>query len=395
MPWVVPFRINLFYESNEVKQVLQLLTVSFLLFPFGAITLAYLRRTLNFGARFKVEVSVSLVKASTAISCAMYGLSYMSLAWASIAEAIATILMVMVVRPKGLPYLPGLRSLKHVFSTSWKLAGGGFLIFIWNAAPALIVGKVLGFQAVGLLDRGLATINIFNHLLSKSVDTVVLPYFSSSKRAGSTLKNEYLKSTCIITGIAWPFFIFLSFNAELLITLLYGNTWTDIAPIVVSLSVARMLFFSCYLYEQWIVAQGRSKDFLRLQGLLTPIGVILIILTSPYGLLTASYSFVILAVLRLAVVTYSLNSVDHISPLNLIRSIQPSIYIALAITGGCWGLYLIEPCLNLHPVIYLAIKTALLVSVWLACVFIFRHPLTSEIVNLFQHTRLYISRKKL
>lgn len=374
---VAPFAA-IFYESQAIEDVLKLMAFSFLLFPFGAIPLAHLRRNLNFSARFKVEVCASLAKATTAISCALHGLSYMSLAWASLAEAVTIVIIAALVRPPGLPYMPGLRSVKHVFYTSWRLAGGGFLRYIGGAAPALILGKVLGLQAVGLFDRGMASINIFNHVITRSVDTLVLPYFSSSKRAGSSLKNEFLKTNNMITGIAWPFFIFLAFNAAEVIRVLYGEAWVSVAPIVVILSMAQLMSFSCYLYEQFIIAQGRADAFLKLQGILTPLRIILILVAAPYGLEVVAYTFILLALIRFFIVAYYLNKIDSISPLEFLCSSKPSIFIALIAIAVCWGMSALSLFVNIDYRLYLIGEIGFLAIFWLFCVFVFRHPLASE-----------------
>lgn len=367
------------YESAGVGQVLEVLAFSFLLFPFGAIPMAHMRRTLNFKSRFKVEICAALAKSTTAISCAIYGLGYMSLAWASIAEAVTIVAVASIVRPSGLPHAPGLRGIRHVFHTSWRLAGGGFVQYVGAAAPPLILGKVLGLHSVGLFDRGTATINTFNHMISNSVDTLVLPYFSSSKRAGSSLKNEYLKANSLVTGIAWPFFIFLSFNAAEVIRILYGDAWVSAAPIVVWLAYAQILGFSCYLYEQFIIAQGRAGAFLKLQGFLTPVTIILILVAAPDGIERVAQAFILIASIRFVVVAYFLYNVDKISLLELAQSNSASIYAALIVWMICWGSSSLVILDDVSSLLHLVFEAIVVFTAWLVSMFIFRHPLASEI----------------
>ena len=374
-----------FYESVAIEEVLQLLAFSFLLFPFGAIPLAYLRRELKFDARFKVEVCSAIAKAATAIICALNGFGYMSLAWASIAEAIMIVVVVAVVRPKDLPFMPGITEIGHVFYTSWRLAGGGFLQFIGGAAPALILGKVLGLHAVGLFDRGLATINIFNHVLLRSVNTLVLPYFSSSKRAGSSLKYEYLKANSIITGLAWPFFIFLAFNAEQVILLLYGKNWVSVSPIVVSLSIAQLLSFSCYLYEQFIVAQNRATSFLRFQGFVTPVRILFILIAAPYGLEAVANAFIAVASIRFIAVSYFLYKVDGITPIEFISSNRASLSIAFVTLVVCFSATFLSFAIVVSPVVFLMLEASMLALIWLAGIFVFEHPLALEVKRGIQY----------
>jgi hypothetical protein len=81
---------------------------NFILIPFGAVTYAYFRRELNYKPFFLASVLSSVTTFVVALSCALAGLSYMSLAWSSLAGVVVTVAVAMLMRPKGLPRLPGL-----------------------------------------------------------------------------------------------------------------------------------------------------------------------------------------------------------------------------------------------------------------------------------------------
>ena len=80
-----------FYNEPGIESITNILFLNFLLIPFGSITISYFRRGMRFDLITRIDIISSVVHAITAITCAYLGLSYLSLAWASIAGTIATI----------------------------------------------------------------------------------------------------------------------------------------------------------------------------------------------------------------------------------------------------------------------------------------------------------------
>jgi O-antigen/teichoic acid export membrane protein len=78
---------------------MRLQAVNFILIPFGAVTMAYFRRQLEFRPIFLSNLTANLTTFTVSVSCALSGLSYMSLAWSSLAGVVVTVAISLWFRP--------------------------------------------------------------------------------------------------------------------------------------------------------------------------------------------------------------------------------------------------------------------------------------------------------
>ena len=87
---------------------------------------------------------------------------------------------------------------------------------------------------------------------------------AKKNRADESVKNIYIMALTYTIVLAWPFFLFISMNAKLVLVTLYGEQWLDVKvllPILALMFSANILFS---FYGQFLVSTGLVKENLRL-----------------------------------------------------------------------------------------------------------------------------------
>jgi O-antigen/teichoic acid export membrane protein len=200
-----------------------------------------------------------------------------------------------------------------------------------------------------------------------------------SHRDGTGAKAPFLKATCYMTVVAWPFFIFMGLMAYPIVRILFGDQWDEAVPLVRLLSIAA-LFRSCGLLNLTLLsATGAIARNLRLQIILQPASILLIILASLHGLEWVAGAVIVSAILFVVLSYVAVNELIGNSTRELISALSPSLVVA--VTCGAAPLLLtltvsIGPNNLWPPLILAAIGAAL---GWTLAVFATRHPITSEI----------------
>ena len=139
-----------FYRSAGVAEVMRVQSITFLLIPFGAVTMANFRRQLDFRPIFISGMLSSVTSFSTAILCALNGFSYMSLAWASLAGVMAMVGAALWFRPADHPRWPGLKGVGKVIQFG-KFASGIYIFGqIGKGAPEMIIGRAQDLAGVAM-----------------------------------------------------------------------------------------------------------------------------------------------------------------------------------------------------------------------------------------------------
>ena len=88
-----------FYDEPRLRTVMQLLAINFVLIPFSAVALPYLRRQMRFKAIFAINASQCVAQVLCSIVMAALGFGYLSLAWGAVAGAAAALLASLCCRP--------------------------------------------------------------------------------------------------------------------------------------------------------------------------------------------------------------------------------------------------------------------------------------------------------
>src|SRR5438105_6844154 len=103
-----------FYRTPGIADVMRVQAFNFVLIPFGAVTMAYFRRELNFRPIFMAGLLGNTTAFVVSVACAVRGMGYMSLAWSSLAGVAVTVGVSVWFRPADFPRWPGLAGVGRV-----------------------------------------------------------------------------------------------------------------------------------------------------------------------------------------------------------------------------------------------------------------------------------------
>ena len=185
----------------------------------------------------------------------------MSLAWGSVARTTTTVLLSVYYRPSQEWAKPSRESLRDVLVFGSRASYSQVLFMTVNQLPELLIGRFFGMHSVGIFSRAAGLVKLFHMAVMQGVLPVLLPHFSTTLHKGTgELKEQYLKSTRSICEVAWPFFLFLVLFSDKVILLLFGENWTQAAPIVGWLCVAAAVGNIYSINGQVFYASKRLKE---------------------------------------------------------------------------------------------------------------------------------------
>ncbi len=318
-----------YYEEPGLRGVMIVLACNFVVMPFDGATHAYFVRELAFDKVFRVKLSVTIVHVSVVLSLAFLGFGYMSMAWAALAGAITSVLILNYYRPSHVPFLPGFREFKRIFSFGSFASGAGILRQLGQAVPELVVGRMLSMEAVGYFSRAMGLINIFQRTVLNGVQPVMLPHFSEIRRGGEPGAESYLKAVSLLTCLAWPFYGFLALMAYPVTRILYGEQWDAAVPVaqVLCLWGAFEALFAFTL--QILFACGAVKSVFLREAILVPLRGLLVIAGIHYGgLVGVAVALGFMGFLELIVSSYLVRRALGVRLRDVIRAAGKSIPIA-------------------------------------------------------------------
>lgn len=322
-----------FYHHPGVGDVMRIQAINFLLIPFGAVTMAYFRRQLDFRPIFIIGLLGNLTNLAVATLGALAGFGYLSLAWASLAGTAVTVFSSLLFRPAELPRWPGLGEIRNVVRFG-KYASGIYLFGqAGKSAPEIIIGRALDMSSVAFFSRANGLIEMFNRTVLRAVMPVCMPYFAKNNREQGSIGAGYLTVIAYLTTIGWTFFVFLGIVAYGAVRVVYGTQWTSSVPLAQILCAAALFEIVHVLAGEAVIAVGRvdrsnmlqlGTQGARLLGLLAVI---------PFGLEGGCWGLLSASIFGVALAQRMLYKTIGLRTGEVLSACRPSAYVAAVATA--------------------------------------------------------------
>ncbi|MBX3610150.1 MAG: lipopolysaccharide biosynthesis protein [Hydrogenophaga sp.] len=221
-----------FFGQPGIESVMEVLALGFVFIPFGSITHSLLIRDYRAQHQMLAYVTGTTAYAVTAIGLAYLGFGYMSMAWANLANIVATALGYAPYRPKIAPWLPRFKGWGKVVNFGAGAVLGNGLHTVNNSVPDMLLGKLSGPHDVGIMGRAMSTPNMLTQVLGPTLNYAVLPFLSKSHHAGESLDGPLSRAVAYITSLMWPALAFTFMYADAIVLFLYGDQWRESIPVV-------------------------------------------------------------------------------------------------------------------------------------------------------------------
>ena len=378
--------ISSFYNEPGVKEVLYILALSFFFIPFSSTILGLLRREMNFEKILVINLASTIANTAISLSLAYMGYGFISLAWGTMASALITVVAGVVLRPKESQFIPSFKEFNRIFSFGSYTSGATIIQELGISTPDLAIGRNLGFSSLGLYSRGVGLVSIFNYAIAAAINPIISPYFAKLTREGTCLKEPYLRSIEYFTVIAWPFFLFLGIFPDKIILILYGEQWLEAGNVVRILCIAYAIRSILPFAGHYLLSIGEVKTYFKIQFLIQPPNMLLIIVTSFISIEAVASSQIIYFLICLLV--YNRYTHHHISTTLheiLIRNLK-SLYVTTLSMAPIAIVLSAKNYQEINTIWMVALSFIYAVS-YIASLFIFKHDLSNEIKSLLNQKK--------
>ena len=224
-----------FFDEPALKVLLPVLSLNFLLRALGVTHFALAQKQIDFRTRTVAELADVVVRGSTGVGLALAGAGAYSLVIGYLvgsAALTATLWMLVRWRPRIRLRREDLKGL---------LAFGGAVTFLdFNSlvisnADYVIVGRMLGKEALGFYTLGFRLPELVVMNLAYVAGVVLFPAFAGIDHRA--LGDAFLTALRYTLMVALPMALGLSFLAEPLVLIAFGDQWHESIPVMRVLTI--------------------------------------------------------------------------------------------------------------------------------------------------------------
>lgn len=251
--------IGAFYHDPSLTAMARVVAINFLILPFNSVCLALLRRNMQFHHVMRINLIAAVLSTILTLSLAKIGIGALALALGAVLNNAIVAIGVWRTGAAALLRWPRLEKWREILRFGGPLTAANIINSVSTDINDLVVGKLMGFDAVAMVSRAQGLLNLFQKDFMNAVRNVALPAFSNANRSGATLELNYLASVNNVTVIAWTFYGFAALFPLEVLRLMFGPQWDRAAPLVPLFCLAGAVGATVSLIPTLMLSAGHSK----------------------------------------------------------------------------------------------------------------------------------------
>lgn len=291
---------------------------------------------IDFKSQAKVTLSATVISGIVGIILAYQGYGIWALVWQGVVGTIVRMGLLWLMsqwRPKtGFSRA----SFNYLFRYGSKLLASGLLDTIFNNIYPIVIGKFYNPAQLGNYSRALGWALLPSANITSILQRVTFPVLSTIQDDSLRLQNSYRRLLKLSAFIVFPLMIGLAAIASPLIRVVLTAKWDGCVLYLQILCFALMLYPIHAINLNLLQVKGRADIFLRLEIMKKVIGVIILIITIPFGITAMCIGVVCSSIICLIINTHYTGRFIDIGLVTQLRDLKVILINSLVMGIGVY-----------------------------------------------------------
>lgn len=322
--------ISSFYEQEILTPVVRILGLSVFLSAINSVQNAYVQKRMQFKRFFWATLLGTILSAFVGIGMAYKGYGI----WALVGQQLSMQIVNTVTLWITVKWRPNIafsfEKMKGLFSYGWKILTVSLIDRTYNNIYSLVIGKTYSTTELGFYDKGKHYPLLVVQNINSAIESVLFPVLSKVQSEKERLKQMVRRSIMTSTYLIFPAMAGLAAVSEPLVKIMLTDKWLPCVP---------FMQFCCFTYAFWpvhtanlqaIKASGRSDITLKLEIIKKAVGIVILIITLPMGLIPMMYGRCVSTILSSFINAYPNKKLLGYSYWEQICDILPAFFLSIA-----------------------------------------------------------------
>lgn len=356
--------IALFYKNDKLVSLVRVLGLTVVVSGVKNVQQAYVTKHMMFKKFFISTLCGTIIAAFIGIILAYKGFGV----WALVAQQLFNLIIDTIVLWVTVPWRPtkvfSLDRFKLLFSFGWKMLVSALIDTVYGNIRALLIGRIYSPEDLAYYNQGERFPQVIVSNINTGIDSVLLPVMAQEQDDIVRLKSMTRRSIKTSTYIMAPFMIGIAVTAPKIVMLLLSEKWMFCVPFMRIFCVTYMFFPIHTANLNAIKALGKSDVFLKLEIFKKLVGLGMLLISMPYGVLAMAYSALIIEIFGQLINTYPNKKLLDYPYFEQIKDIMPGIILACIM--GCLIKFIDLLMLNDVVSLFIQIITGIIVYIFLS-----------------------------
>ena len=302
--WFSAPYIAQFYNINLLEKVAKVVGLNLIISAFSGIQNAKLSIDIDFKSRAKISLFTTSVSGVFGLWIAYIGYGV----WALVFQSLTASLLRTILLWYYVSWIPSLefscKSFKELFSFGSKILISGLLDTIYNNMYTIIIGKCFSSNSVGVYSRADSLVQNPASSITGVLISVIFPVLSTIQEESEQLAKAYKRFLKMSAFVFFPLMVGLAAVAEPFIRVVLTDKWEGAIYLLQIICFSMMWYPIHAINLNLLMVKGHSDYFLKLELMKKMLGVAVLCVTIPLGLVAMCYGRIFSSVVSLALNTY-------------------------------------------------------------------------------------------
>ena len=343
--------ISDFYGEPQLTPVTRAIGLCIVFNSLAVVQRALLTVRLDFKTQAKATLIGAVVSGAAGVTMAYTGFGV----WAIVTQQVVNLALVTLFLWVFSHWKPiwaySWKSFRELFSFGSKLLASGLIDTLYRNMYLIVIGKVFKASDLGYYTRAHQFSDFASSNITGIFQRVSYPVLCTIQDDDTRLADVYRRLLKVSAFVIFPLLMGLAAVARPLVITFLTEKWLFAATLLVPLCFAGMWYPVHAINLNLLQVKGRSDLFLRLEIIKKALGVAMLCITLPMGLLPMCWGMLANSIISLVINTHYTGRLIHLGFLAQMRDLLPSLALSMAAGAAVYATVTLIP---MHPGLALA-----------------------------------------
>lgn len=325
--------IAAYFNTPILTSLIRVTALTFLWGPISTVQYVILKRKLDFKTPTKISIITKAFSAIVGITMAYMGYGL----WALVISGVFSSFFGLIVIVWVVKWYPRTGWSRESFNYLWgygnKMLASSLLDTAYNNITPVFVAKYYSPADLGVYNRSQNYAIMPSQNITGVIQNVTFPVLSKMQDNDEYLARNYRRMLKTTAFIVFPLMMLLAGLARPLILTMITAKW-EACIILLQLMCFSMMWYPIHAINlNLLQVKGRTDLFFRLEVIKKIIGLSILIVTLPLGLVVFCIGGIISSLVCLVVNTYYTGKLINVGYLKQMRDLFSTLFLSLVLFG--------------------------------------------------------------
>lgn len=322
-----------YFETPVLTPLVRVTALTFLWGPITTVQYVILKRKLDFKTPTKISIATKIFSAIVGITMAYMGYGL----WALVISGVLSGFLNLILIVWAVRWYPRAgwsnESFKYLWGYGNKMLASSLLETAYSNITPLFVAKYYSPADLGVYNRARNYAIMPSQNVTGVIQNVTFPVLSKMQDDDESLARNYRRMLKTTAFVVFPLMMLLAGLARPLILTMITAKWEACIILLQLLCFSLMWYPIHSINLNLLQVKGRTDLFFRLEVIKKIIGLSILVVTLPLGLVVFCIGGIISSLVCLAVNTYYTGKLINVGYLKQMRDLFPTLLLSLVLFG--------------------------------------------------------------